>query len=54
MLKEIMMQCYEWLYNDMRNACAIVYSCLDNTEGVINAVLHNICYPVNRFSELIS
>jgi hypothetical protein len=53
MLREILMKCFEWLRQDMLNACAIVYSCLDNTGNVIEAVLNQIAYPVDRFFELI-
>lgn len=53
MLREKLINALQWLRADMLNACALVYSCLDNTSDVIDAVCQQIADPVDRFAAII-
>lgn len=49
MLKERLIATALWLEDCEKNACALVYSCLEATPAVVNAVLAEICAPSEEF-----
>lgn len=53
MLRENLINTARWLDEDARNAYTLVYSCLDNSPAVINAVLTEICAPVDDFWRIV-
>ena len=53
MLKSRLIDTLAWLRADMRNACAMVYSCLDNNAAVVDEVCEQIAAPVERFAALV-
>ena len=42
-----------WLEDCEKTACALVYSCLDASPAIVNAVLAEICAPAENLWRII-